>query len=386
MGKPTTSDVVVIGGGIVGASLAYELSVAGLTVTLFEGELPGRASDAGAGIASPQTSHDPDADWYRFGAAALEHLRQLVPRLGEDGVALGADSFSECGSLVLALAEHEDPWFEEARQLVTERDEAVAEVSPSQARALFPPLGRPWRALYCPGSARVDGRRWAAGLRQAAARRGVTTLTERVTGLVRRHDDLTVDGAGTAVGCARVVLANGAWSAPLARHLGVDLPVSPTKGEIVHLEPIAADDEEPQCDRWPIVQPILNFYLVPWPHGRVACGGTFEPQAGFDVRPTAGGVRDLLRECLTIAPGLAGAAVLETRVGLRPTTPDDRPLLGPLPGASSVLACTGHGANGLLLGPYSASLVAEALVTERMPGALAPFSPRRFADQAAPRP
>ena len=109
------------------------------------------------------------------------------------------------------------------------------------------------------------------------------------------------------------------------------------------------------------MQPILNFYLVPWPGGRVACGGTFEADAGFDTRPTAGGVRDLLRECVAIAPGLAGATFAEVRVGLRPTSADDRPLLGPLPGFTNVHVCTGHGANGLLLGPYSAALVAAGI-------------------------
>jgi D-amino-acid dehydrogenase len=107
------------------------------------------------------------------------------------------------------------------------------------------------------------------------------------------------------------------------------------------------------------VQPVLNFYLVPWPGGRVACGGTFEAGAGFDTRPTAGGLRDLLRECVAIAPGLATATFSEVRVGLRPTSADDQPLLGALPGCDNVYVCTGHGPNGLLLGPYSASLVAS---------------------------
>jgi D-amino-acid dehydrogenase len=130
-------------------------------------------------------------------------------------------------------------------------------------------------------------------------------------------------------------------------------------------------------DRWPIVQPILNFYLVPWPGGRVACGGTFEPDAGFDVRPTAGGVRDLLRECVAMAPGLANATLAEIRVGLRPTTPDDRPLLGPMPDMANVHVCTGHGANGLLLGPYSAALVAAGL-TGATPADPMPYGAGRF--------
>ena len=125
------------------------------------------------------------------------------------------------------------------------------------------------------------------------------------------------------------------------------------------------------------MQPILNFYLVPWPGGRVACGGTFEPEAGFDVRPTAAGVRDLLRECVAIAPGLADATLSEVRVGLRPTHRGRPAAAGPGAGHGQRPVCTGHGANGLLLGPYSAALVAAGVVGDR-PDALAPYGATRF--------
>jgi D-amino-acid dehydrogenase len=140
---------------------------------------------------------------------------------------------------------------------------------------------------------------------------------------------------------------------------------------------------------WPIVQPVLGFYLVPWPNGRVACGGTMEADAGFDHRPTADGVHQLLRECLRTAPGLAQAAITDIRVGSRPATPDGRPILGRLPGWSNVFVATGHGAEGLLLGPYSARLVASCIldglevsdaseVVASVSDVLAMCSPERF--------
>ena len=378
---PPGAEVVVIGGGVVGASAAYELSVAGLDVVLFDAGRAGRASDAGAGIASPQTFHEADERWHAFGAASARHLRHLVGRLAEDGADPGEDAFSECGSLVVALAEHEDPWFEEQRLLASGRDPEVVELSPEDAQALFPPMCRPWRAFYSPRSARVDGRLLSAALRTAATRRGVAVVHDAVTGIGRGGGGgLAVSAAsGSVLACGAVVVAAGAWSAGLSTE-GAGLPVSPTKGEIVHVVaegPTGAAG--PESGRWPIVQPVLNFYLVPWSGGRVACGGTFEPATGFDTRPTVAGLRDLLRECTTIAPGLAGATVLETRVGLRPATPDDRPLLGPVDGLPGVHACTGHGANGLLLGPYSGALVAAGIVEGATPGELAPFSPSRFA-------
>ena len=136
------------------------------------------------------------------------------------------------------------------------------------------------------------------------------------------------------------------------------LPITPTKGQIVHL------GTTQESDGWPIVQPLLTHYLVPWPGGRVACGGTFEAGAGFSATVTAAGLHELLRECLAVAPGLADAEYLFTRVGLRPTSPDDRPVVGAVPGWGNVWVATGHGANGLLLGPYTAALLAGELAAE----------------------
>jgi len=381
----TSADVVVVGGGLVGISVAYELASAGADVALVDASHPGRASDAGAGIVSPETFHDPDRDWFEFGMSAARHMRSLVARLAEDGAAPGPEAFAECGSLVVAQAEHEDPWFDEVLTVLRTRTPTPAEIPVGDARAMFPPLGPLWRALHSPTAARVDGRSLCASLRSAAQRRGVTLLSMEATGVDRRGDTVTaVRGTSGVVACGTLVLAGGAWSADAGRWLDVDLPVTPTKGQIVHVvlpgagatRPGATGAGTADSGRWPIVQPILNFYLVPWPGGRVACGGTFEADAGFDTRPTAGGVRDLLRECVAIAPGLADATFSEVRVGLRPVSADDRPVLGPLPGFTNVHVCTGHGANGLLLGPYSAALVAAGIAGA--PATATPYSPSRF--------
>jgi D-amino-acid dehydrogenase len=393
VGPNPSVDVAVVGGGLVGTSLAYELTRAGATVALVDASLPGRASDAGAGIVSPETFHEPDEEWCSFGSDAARHLRTLVARLAEDGSDPGSEAFAECGSLVLALAEHEDSWFTEVRARIMARSPEVTEIPVSEARALFPPLGPHWRALHSPTAARVDGRALCAAIRVAAQRRGARLLSMEAVGVERRGDRVTaVRGADDVVHCDSLVLAGGAWSSGAARWLGVDLPVTPTKGQIVHVVLPGsgagggggATGAGPSSDRWPIVQPIMNFYLVPWPEGRVACGGTFEAGAGFDVRPTAGGLRDLLRECVAIAPGLAEATFSEVRVGLRPSSPDERPLLGPIPGWANVHACTGHGANGLLLGPYSAALVVAGILGDA-PRALAPFGVDRFAPRGSAR-
>ncbi len=146
------------------------------------------------------------------------------------------------------------------------------------------------------------------------------------------------------------------------------------RGQIVHLRLPGVD-----TGGWPIVSPILSQYLVPWPDGRVVVGATLEPDAGFDARPTAAGMRQLFSEMLRLAPGLGDATFLEIRAGLRPVSADDAPVLGGLPGWENAYVCTGHGANGLLLGPYSARLVADLSSAAHRSATSRPFAVDRFA-------
>jgi D-amino-acid dehydrogenase len=254
---------------------------------------------------------------------------------------------------------------------------------------MFPPLGDVRRAVHNPAAARIDGREITAALLAAARNRGLALIDAEVTDLERRGERVvglrTRAGTGTGgdtgeVSCGAVAIAGGAWSPGFAAQLRVRLPVQPVKGQIVHLRMPAGgagDGGVPDTGSWPIVQPVIGHYLVAWPEGRVACGGTYE-SAGFDTRPTVAGVHDLLRECLVIAPGLADATVEHVRVGLRPVSADDLPVLGAVPGWANVHLSTGHGTEGLLLGPYSGALVAVGVLEGTAPPELRPFGAARF--------
>ena len=223
--------------------------------------------------------------------------------------------FQTTGSLLVAQRPGDDLVMDEAVHLVTLRSPGlVAELSETEARRLFPPLGPVRRALFNPAARRVDGRVLNAALRQAATSRGLRTVSGQAAIEVTKatKGGSGIDAVRTSEGSiptGAVVVAGGAWSAEMSAALEVTLPVVPLKGQIVHLSLPDTDSSH-----WPIVQPVLGFYLVPWPDGRVACGGTMEAEAGFDHRPTADGLHQLLRECLRTAPGLAQAAVVETRV------------------------------------------------------------------------
>jgi len=380
--NPEHCDVAVVGAGLVGLSLAYELACLGASVTVVDAAHPGRATDAGAGILSPATSTEADPALWPFLRQAGAHYPAFLARLAADGADTEPAAYGTCGILTIGLRAHDDGWFAPFAELALRRSPGeVSEIPAAAAAALFPPLGPVHRVLHAPGAARVDGRGLAGALRQAAAARGATFVRGAVQGVAaevsgaRRVRSVALQG-GRTVDCGSLAVAGGAWTAAAGDWLGCHLPVGPTKGQIVHLG-IEAD-----TGGWPIVQPLLTHYLVPWPGGRVACGGTFEPGAGFSVSVTAAGLHELLRECLLVAPGLEGASYVETRVGLRPTSADDRALVGRVPGWDNAWVATGHGANGLLQGPCSARLLAHAMAGAELPAGEAPlpdgFDPARF--------
>jgi D-amino-acid dehydrogenase len=310
----------------------------------------GRATDAGAGILSPETTTRDDPNWVALVRAAGEHYERLIPQLGDDA------GWARCGILQLATRDTDVP----AWEWVAERAPGATEISPEDARAMVPVLGDVVRVLHHPSASRVDGRMMCAALRRAAVEEHGVVVREQSVDDVR------------AVPADVVVIAGGAWTGAVARSLGVSLPVGPLRGQIIHLG-VAEHD----TGTWPIVQPVFGYYLVPWADARVAVGATVE-DVGFTPEVTAGGVFDVLREMLRVMPGLSSATLREVRVGLRPVSVDDTPIIGRLPDHERVYVCTGHGANGLLLGPVSGALIAD-LVCGRAPALdLAPLSAERF--------
>jgi D-amino-acid dehydrogenase len=370
------ADVVVVGGGLVGAACAYELAGDATSVVVLDAHDRGRATDAGAGILSPETAlsaSDEDA-FLALGDLAGDHYRALV--LALDDLGAPDPGYAVCGALRIAFREIDDPFYAENHALSFSRHgDVLVDLAPDDARVLFPPLADVRAAYLNPRGARVDGRAMCAALEHGARARGAQWRHGRAARVRVEHGRVTavVTEDGDDVACATVVVAGGAWTPEIARSLDCTIAVRPQRGQIVHLR-VGGDVD---TARWPVLQPVLSHYVVPWPEGRVVLGATME-DAGFDARPTVGGMRQLLSEGLRLAPGLAEATFLEVRVGLRPVSDDDLPVLGAVPGVDGAFVATGHGANGLLLGPVSARLVAQAVRGENPALDLAPFAPDRF--------
>jgi D-amino-acid dehydrogenase len=380
-----TFDAAVIGGGLLGTATAYHLVGAGVRTVLVDRADVGRATDAGAGILSPETnSRDPEA-WFQLAAAAVAYYPALIDRLRDEQA--GDTGYARCGQLVVAVSDDEVEPFERARRIVFERQRQrgtptpadLHEVSATEARELFPPLAPVRGAIYSRVAARVDGRLLNRALRSAAEARGLVVRAGSVERLVREGDRVTgLVAGGETINAGAVAIAGGAWSEAFGRQLGVTIEVAPQRGQIIHLGLPGMD-----TSRWPMISAFHHHYMVAWPDSRVVAGATRETGSGFAPHTTAAGVREVLGEALRVAPGLAGAEVREIRVGLRPFTSDTLPVLGPVPGVRGAFLVTGHGPTGLTLGAYSGKLVAAQMLGKTPETDLSPFSVARFG--AAPR-
>lgn len=359
--------LIVVGGGIVGAACAYTASSQGAQVTLVEPGRDGQATAAGAGIICPWTESGQDPARYALACAAAREYPALVAELADRGQP--DVSYRRVGALLLGASDADLGRLEERRAATPEMG-SVEVLTGEQARELFPPLGPVPAAVRIEGAARVDGRRIARALTDAAAGLGTVRLigeaelvqsAGRVTGVRLGRELIEADA---------VVAATGAWTGSFLAAAGLSAPaVTPERGQITHISLAPAD-----TSAWPVILPgDTGHYLLAFDDSRVVAGATREPGAGFDYRVTPAGLAEVLREALAVAPGLAGGRVLETRVGFRPVAA--RPLLGPVPGVAGLFVATGLGATGLTMGPYAGSLVARAALGQAVPVDLTPFSP-----------
>ncbi|RZQ64852.1 NAD(P)/FAD-dependent oxidoreductase [Amycolatopsis suaedae] len=360
--------VIVIGSGIGGASTAYQLARRGADVLVVDAGVAGAATLAGAGIVSPWTTRRDDAE-LRLAGRAAAFYPELVAQLAADGAP--DCSYEVVGGMVVSA----DPADLDEREELLHRRAAefpqagtVRRVPPDQARELFPPLAPELGGVHVSGAGRVDGRVLRAALLDGAVRRGAAIERGRAE---LAGGKVLVDGRPEAADA--VVVAAGAWSAELLAPLGVELPVAPQRGQISHLELPGTDTAT-----WPVVLPPSSHYLLAFAGSRVVVGATRETGSGFDHRITAGGQHEVLDNALAVAPGLATATLLETRIGFRPASPDGLPLLGAVPGHPTLHVVTGFGPAGLTLAPYVGVLMAEGVLGEESEVDISALRPDRF--------
>jgi glycine oxidase len=366
--NPSSPELIVIGGGVIGLSIAWRARERGMSVTLLERGVTGRGtSHVAAGMLAPVAEVE-------FGEAGRRIL-ELALRSAELWPAFAADLEAAAGAQVhlmrtgtLLVARDEDEARELERQIAF-RDSLglrAERLLASEARAREPALAPTVRlAMKAPDDSSVDPRLVLAALRLACESSGVHLREHarvvriesdgagrgrqaRVTGVTVESDGIEFVPGGL------LVVAAGTWVEQIGGlPAEARVPVRPVKGQIVRLRDPAGPG---------LLGGSVRFghgYLVPRADGRYILGGTME-ERGFDTKPTAGAIHEVLREAHELVPAVSELEIEELSVGLRPGTPDNAPVIGP--GAlEGLMWATGHYRNGVLLAPLTAELVVEAL-------------------------
>ncbi|MCB9620136.1 MAG: glycine oxidase ThiO [Sandaracinus sp.] len=378
-----SSDVVIVGGGVMGCASALRLAQAGLRVTVLERSVPGaEASSAAAGILGPAVeAHHGHGDGHphpgrrpaqstllTLGLRSRELHATLATELREEhGIDVG---FRRCGVMRVAVREEERSALATHSELV--RGHALVEtIDGDEARRREPSLGpAALEAIELPEEAQLDPPTLLTGLAIASERAGVVFRTATVHGVIVEGGRARgVRTEGEALHADHVVVAAGSWTS-LVPGLGLESAhVHPVRGQILTTR-----------TRPPVFRRIVfgaGGYVVTRPDGRVLCGST-EERVGFRREVTFEGIARIVALATTLAPSLADAPVQTHWSSFRPGTADDLPLVGPA-GPEGLWLASGHYRNGILLAPITAELVRDAIVGEALPEEAAALDPRRFA-------
>jgi glycine oxidase len=370
-----SADVVIVGGGVVGLSIARELSRRGAgRVTLVErGRLGAGASHAAAGMLAPQAEADGADKFFELACAGRDLYPLFAAELGEE---TGIDiELERTGTLYLALTDEDEEEITNRYDWQTRAGLTVERLSALEARGLEPCISPEVRgALRFPLDVQVENRRLVAALSASIEKRGVSAFTGvEVTSLITEHGRVRgVETLSGSIHAPVVVVAAGAWTSFLtSRDKGAPgIGIEPVRGQMLCFESV------PRLARHVIYSP--RGYIVPRLDGRLLAGSTTE-RAGFKSVVTAAGLQQITSHALEIAPGVAALPVMDSWAGLRPRSLDDWPVMGACNEVQGLFFATGHYRNGILLAPLTGALLAEQIMTGETPSFLDAFRPDRFA-------
>ena len=360
------ADVIIIGGGIIGCAIAYNLAKRDVKPLVIDKatRVGTEASWAGAGILTSHAStNEPYPTLCRASLA-------LYPTLAEE---LRAETqidieFIRSGTLSVFFNQTEAAGLIGLADRRVKRGFSAEVLTAEEAWQLEPALAKSIAgAVLFPEDAHVRNPRMVKALAKGAAKLGTRfRLGNPVTNFVKEDEHIIgVSINGETLYADTFVIAAGCWAGSLMNQLGVPIQVEPVRGQIVLVETMP-----------PPFQHIidgLGIYIVPRADGRILLGATVE-YVGYDKTATVDGAKQMIDAGVAIAPQLANAAFAQTWAGLRPYAKNG-PILGYLPGYDNVALATGHFKNGILLAPITGQLIAELLTTRQPSLALQPFQP-----------
>lgn len=375
MSSSGSAEVVIIGGGVIGLTIARALALRGVRdICLIErADLGTEASHAAAGMLAPQVEADTNDEFFKLACRSRNMYVDFAARLLEEtDVNVELDT---TGTLYLALTEADALDCEKRFDWQSRAGFDVTKLTANEVLATEPAINPSVKlALFFPRDIQVENRRLVCALANSVNKLGVHILNQTRSNEIRT-DNNKVIGVETSRGfisCNTVVVAAGCWSGSVriaGNHHWTSPIMEPVRGQMACLA------AKPNLTRHVVYS--HRGYIVPRQDGRLLAGSTSEPNT-FIKQPTAGGVAAILENAKEISPQIAQLPIVDMWAGLRPKAPDGLPVLGPCDEIAGLHYATGHYRNGILLAPVTGELIAQAIVDPVGSAALAPFSPNRF--------
>ena len=383
---PKTADVVVIGAGVVGCSVAYYLAREGVNVTILERDAIGSGASAHAtgSLSLLGAEFSPGAS-FQIARASSSEFQQIVPEL-ESATGMNL-LYQRRPSLRLAL-DDEEAGLIKSSMVWQQPHVKMHWIDAREVHSIEPRLSPSIiGAVYEDESAQVDSYRLNLALGRGAELKGANILYREVTGLVTNGP--TISGVKTAsedIHCGTVVVAAGTWSRAFTPWLGFPVPVRPMKGERLLLnypgEPLPVLISSPK--RGHMISRMDGFTSVGSTGGRDYDQKELFWGEEFDRQPTESARLELLQRAIDVFPDLERAELVQQLAGSRPLSPDSKPIIGPVPGREGVLLATGHTTKGIHLGPITGRIITDYVCrgSTQVVSDMSEFLPERFADFA----
>lgn len=369
---PNLYEILIIGGGVIGLSIARELHKRGIkNIAIVErGDFGKEASFAAAGMLAPQVEADSDDDFFHFCLESNRIYRNFVSELFEE---TGIDAeFDEQGTLLIAF--NEDDLLELKKRYEWQKKQGLSiELLDSSTVKRLEPFISPdaLQALFFPDNCQVENRKLVLALKEYARLNHINLFanTEISDVLVDKSNIIAETRKNDRVGAKIVILAAGAFSS-LIRINGMNLfKVKPIRGQMISFHTSQRFFKH--------VIYSQRGYIVPRRDGRILVGATVE-DVGFDKNVTKTGVNFLSQIGTEIAPALSNLKIYEKWAGLRPFVEDGLPIIGQILDFENLFIATGHYRNGILLAPLTAKILADKITENVESKYLRKFSPERF--------
>lgn len=370
---------IIVGGGVIGLGIGWQLAKAGCTVSIYERDQAGRAASwAAAGMLAPHAEvHFEERELLSMGVQSCRMYPEWIAELETDS-RMNVGYRAE-GTLIVGVDRDDARELEHLYESQKLLDLKVEWISGREAREMEPLLSpKITAAIWSKDDHQVDNRAMVEALIRAYQNTNGVLYEDTSVGKIE-----IVDGKARGIWVKDnleeadvIVLAAGCWSSDInGLPKAVQPPVRPVKGQMLALR-MEEGVVLQKVIRAPRAKYPTDVYLVPKDDGRLVIGATSE-EMGFDTRLTAGGLFELLRGAWEAVPGIYDLPVLETWAGLRPGSRDNAPILGET-GVENLIMATGHYRNGILLTPVTAREITTLVLTGETSKTIAPFKLSRF--------